>query len=164
VATGGKKCQMHLVQITNPGSQITNDNNCGEVQIDKTAVNLIHQGMLGACSPGGTAFPIFDWNDAALKNSSTGTFSRKLDGKPLPLIACKTGTAEYTAADGKTHEHGWLTAYAPADNPKISVTVLMEGGGEGSNVAAPVVRKVMAVYFGVEDKYPYSAIPQVVGE
>jgi penicillin-binding protein 2 len=164
VATGGKKCQMHLTQVTNFKSQISNDNNCTEVQIAKEAVDIIHKGMVGACNPGGTAFPIFDWNEAALKDSSVGTFARKLDGKPLPLIACKTGTAEYVAADGKTREHGWLTAYAPADDPKISVTVLMEGGGEGSNIAAPVVRKLMAVYFGVEDKYPYSAIPQVVGE
>jgi len=44
------------------------------------------------------------------------------------------------------------------------VTVVVEGGGEGSNVAAPIVRKILAKYFSVEDSYPYSAIPQEVGE
>jgi cell division protein FtsI/penicillin-binding protein 2 len=57
-----------------------------------------------------------------------------------------------------------LTAYAPADNPEISVTVLVEGGGEGSNVAAPIVRKILAKYFGVEDNYNYAAIPQGISE
>jgi cell division protein FtsI/penicillin-binding protein 2 len=82
----------------------------------------------------------------------------------FPKVACKTGTAEYVAADGKTRTHGWLTAYAPADDPQISVTVLVEGGGEGSSVAAPVVRKVMAKYFRVTDTYPYDSIRQQGGE
>lgn len=164
MATGGRKCQLHLVEITNSKSQITNDNNCTQVDISPKAVDIIHQGMTGACTSGGTAFPLFDWNNAALNKSAVATFARKMDGKPLPVIGCKTGTAEYVAPDGKMREHGWLTAYAPANDPKITVTVLMEGGGEGSNVAAPVVRKLLAKYFGVEDKYPYSAIPQAVGE
>jgi len=118
------------------------------VQISNVAWEIIKKGMIGACSSGGTSFVFFDWNA----------------DKSLPLVACKTGTAEYMAENGKMRTHGWLTAFAPADNPEISVTVVMEGGGEGSNVAAPVVRKVLAKYFNVEDKYPYNRIPQEVGE
>ncbi len=156
MATAGKKCRLHMTAAGKVS--------CSQVPIDPVAVGIIHQGMVGACSPGGTAFPIFDWNEAAAKGLAAGTFAKSMDGQPLPLVACKTGTAEYVAADGKTHLHGWLTAYAPADNPTISVTVVMEGGGEGSNVAAPVVRQVLAKYFNVTDTYPYQNIPQQISE
>ncbi len=104
--------------------------------------------MGGAGSTGGTAFVLFEWNADPAK----------------PKVACKTGTAEYVAEDGKMKTHAWFTAYAPADDPQISVTAVFEGGGEGSNVAAPVVRKILSKYFNVEDHYPYDRIPQEVGE
>ena len=98
---------------------------------------MIRRGMVGACSEGGTAFPLFGFK---------------------PQVACKTGTAEYVQANGRTGSHAWFTVFAPAEDPTISVTVLVEGGGEGSRVAAPIARKILAKYFGVEDKYNYSAI------
>ncbi len=59
-------------------------------------------------------------------------------------VACKTGTSEI--GDSK-HTHAWLTAYAPAYNPEIVVTVLVEKGGEGSHIAAPVVKDILAYWF-----------------
>ena len=158
LASGGKKCKLHLIQGENFGEQ------CQKVPISEETLEIIRQGMIGACSPGGTAFPLFDWNDGALRQSGSASFAKAMEGQSLPVIACKTGTAEYVGENGKVREHGWLTAYAPAKDPKISVTVVVEGGGEGSNVAAPIVRKILAKYFSVEDTYPYSAIPKVMGE
>ena len=113
---------------------------CPDVQISPEALNIIRRGMVGACSKDGTAFPLFDFK---------------------PQVACKTGTAEYVRADGKTGSHAWLTAFAPAENPEISVTVLVEAGGEGSRVAAPIARKVMVKYFGVEDHFNYTVVSGV---
>jgi penicillin-binding protein 2 len=164
LATNGNNCKLHLMQAQSSKIKDQNNNQCPKVQISKQTLEIIKKGMIGACSPGGTAFPLFDWNESALNKSGSSSFAKASKDSSLPLVACKTGTAEYVAASGNVRTHGWLTAYAPADNPEISVTVLMEGGGEGSNVAAPVVRKILAKYFNVEDKYPYSAIPQEVGE
>lgn len=133
LATGGKKCKPHLL-----GTAIS----CEAVKISPEALDVVKKGMIGACSAGGTAFPLFDF--ASLPNGRQ--------------VACKTGTAEYIRPDGKTGTHAWLTAFAPADNPTISVTVLVEGGGEGSRAAAPVARKILAKYFGVDDHYNYAAI------
>ncbi|HAF63753.1 TPA: peptidoglycan glycosyltransferase, partial [Candidatus Beckwithbacteria bacterium] len=47
--------------------------------------------------------------------------------------------------DDKTH--AWFTAFAPADEPEIVVTVLLEGAGEGSNEAAPVAKELLAEWF-----------------
>lgn len=164
IASEGEKCQPHLAKIQNSNSQMTNNNKCPNIQISKQILDIIKKGMVGACSSDGTAFPLFDWNDSSIQSKPKSMYAERLDGSPLPLVACKTGTAEYMGENGKMKTHGWLTAFAPADNPQISVTVVMEGGGEGSNVAAPVVRQILAKYFNVEDTYPYSAIPQEIGE
>ncbi len=64
---------------------------------------------------------------------------------PIP-VAGKTGTAE---APGE-EPHAWFAAYAPADRPEVAVVAMLENAGEGSGVAAPVVRDVLAAYFGVD--------------
>lgn len=158
IASGGKKCRPHLSKASNPKSQIPNNDQCSNIQISNDTLEIIKRGMVGACSTGGTSFVMFDWNEAALKGLGSSHYAKAMRDSSLPLVACKTGTAEYVAENGKIETHGWLTAYAPADNPVISATVVIEGGGEGSNVAAPVVRKIFAKYFNVEDKYPYGAI------
>jgi peptidoglycan glycosyltransferase len=55
-------------------------------------------------------------------------------------VAGKTGTAE-TGVEGQTH--AWFISFAPADDPVIAVAVLVEFGGQGSRVAAPIAGEVM---------------------
>lgn len=40
------------------------------------------------------------------------------------------------------HDHAWYVAFAPAENPKIAIAVIVENGGSGSRVAAPMAQKV----------------------
>lgn len=60
-------------------------------------------------------------------------------------VAAKTGTAQITASKEKTHS--WFTAFAPYNNPEIAITVIVEGGGEGFAVAAPVAKNILESYF-----------------
>jgi penicillin-binding protein 2 len=60
-----------------------------------------------------------------------------------PSLAGKTGSAE----TGRGTVHSWFACYAPAENPEIVVTALVEEGGEGSVSAAPIVKKVLEAYF-----------------
>jgi penicillin-binding protein 2 len=65
----------------------------------------------------------------------------------------KTGTAQvyslkgekYSASkvDERLRDHAWFIAYAPADHPRIALSVLVENGGFGAQAAAPIARKVM---------------------
>ena len=57
--------------------------------------------------------------------------------------AGKTGSAE---SGGDNQPHSWYTAYAPYEDPKISVTVMFERAGHGSEVSAPVVRNIFNYY------------------
>ena len=59
------------------------------------------------------------------------------------LAAGKTGSAEFET--GK-ETHAWFVGYAPADDPKIAVCVLVEEGGSGGQIAAPIARKMFDTY------------------
>jgi len=76
---------------------------------------------------------------------------------PLPIaVAGKTGTAEYcddvarkaNRCDyGLWPTHAWTMAYAPFDDPEIIIIAFAYNGGEGGQVAAPIVARIMQAYF-----------------
>ncbi len=72
-------------------------------------------------------------------------------------MAGKSGTAQVVGIlQGEEYDeellteyqrkHAWFMAFAPADNPRIALVVLVENGGGGSSVAAPVAREVIDAY------------------
>lgn len=121
VASGGLLCTPYIVNIEESGNF-----QCKDLEISKKTIDLVKEGMKGACSPGGTGFTFFDF------------------GVPT---ACKTGTAE--TGDGET-THAWFVVFAPIDFPEIVATVLVEKGGEGAYVAGPIAREIFDYWF--EDK------------
>jgi penicillin-binding protein 2 len=74
-------------------------------------------------------------------SSGTGTATTAFAGFPLEThpVAGKTGTAEVAGRQ----DHSWFAAFAPADDPQFVVVALVEEGGHGSQVAAPIVRRVL---------------------
>lgn len=70
-------------------------------------------------------------------------------GRSAYQIASKTGTAEHGTDSRNTPPHAWYIAFAPAQNPKIAIAVIVENGGDqalaatGGSVAAPVARAVL---------------------
>jgi len=81
----------------------------------------------------------------------TGTARRAFDGAPY-AAAGKTGTAQVFSLRGEKYrasavserlrDHAVYMAFAPANEPVIALAVLVENGGWGSSIAAPVARKV----------------------
>lgn len=66
----------------------------------------------------------------------------------LPIEICgKTGSAEFA---NETNAHAWFTAYAPCTDPQIVITVMIEGGGEGSDVAVPAAKSILSQFFKVQ--------------
>jgi penicillin-binding protein 2 len=90
--------------------------------VDDAALEIVRQGMKQGVESGS---------------------SRKLQSLPVSS-AGKTGTAQFGSED-KTH--AWFTGYAPYDNPEIAITILIEGGGAGNEVAVPIADDVLNWYF-----------------
>lgn len=79
-------------------------------------------------------------------------------GKDSPyMIAGKTGTAQVfglkqeekydaEAIAEKLRDHALFIAFAPIDDPKIAVAVIVENGGGGGSVAAPIARTILDAY------------------
>lgn len=78
-----------------------------------------------------------------MRQTVTSGSARTLADLPVE-VAGKTGTAQFGNED-KTH--AWFTAFAPFDTPEIALVVLIEKGGEGSDVAVPVAKKILEWYF-----------------
>jgi penicillin-binding protein 2 len=89
-----------------------------------------------------------------------GTATRSAQGAKYS-IAGKTGTAQVVAIaqgeeydadalDERLRDHAWFVAFAPIEQPRIVVVVLVENGGSGSGVAAPVARQVMDAHLNTE--------------
>jgi penicillin-binding protein 2 len=126
VATGGTVPTPHLVR-GDAGAP-------GRLQVDPATLAFV-RGALGEAVRSGTG------RAASLENVA---------------VAGKTGTAQVfrhsagvDSDDLPKHErdHGWFVGYAPAEHPTIAFAVVVEHGGHGGTSAAPVVRKVLEVFF-----------------
>ncbi len=118
----GKLTKPYVVSKIDPGTGGAEINFKGNVKaenlVDSKFLDVVRSGMEQACQTGGTGAPFFN----AQYN-----------------VGCKTGTAEKTLGD----PHAWFTAYAPFDKPAVTITVVVENGGEGSVVAGPVAREIL---------------------
>ncbi|WP_280263796.1 peptidoglycan D,D-transpeptidase FtsI family protein [Nocardia wallacei] len=129
VANGGVRMEPHLVdQLQGPDLS----------ELSKTKPVSVGQAISGPVASELTNLMI-----ASEKNTAGGNQSRPYQ------IASKTGTAEHGSDPRNTPPHAWYTAFAPAQNPKIAIAVIVENGGDralaatGGSVAAPVARAVL---------------------
>ncbi len=147
-----------------------------KINISPEVIRAIQQGMIGVTTNTkiGTAenkFRSFDYYYVGdklfagpLAVTATGVISTSravsaTQRAVLPLPAAQRGTARKLVVAGKTGTaqapgvrdlpFAWFTGYAPADNPQIAVTVMLENIGEGSTFAAPLARQVFEAYFGL---------------
>src|SRR5260370_10265484 len=83
-------------------------------------------------------------------NDSGGTGSRaKIPGG---VVAGKTGTAQFWR-DGQKDNHTWFLAFAPYDNPKIALAVLVQGAKAGGQVPAPIAAKLIEEILALDRGY-----------
>lgn len=93
-------------------------------------VNVVH-GLRG------TAYPI-SWGMQYITAGKTGTAQ-------IYGVAQDEEYDEETVSD-KLRDHALFISFAPAEDPRIAVAVIVEHGSHGGSVAAPIARKVMDAY------------------
>lgn len=116
-------------KLCKPGLVVGEEGRCEDLSLSEVGREMIVEGMVGACSEGGTAASFFDF--------------------PV-RVACKTGTAQQGGEEDDPH--AWITAVVPAENSEgnrdddyangVVITVLLEASGEGSAEAGPVATKI----------------------
>lgn len=139
LADGGVRRRLHLVQASQSGfnaPKVPEPQPAGvRVVPDDENLAAVRDGLV------------------AVMHGPTGTGRTAAAGAPY-LIAGKSGTVQRTSRKGlermdpnllpyHLRHQAWFIAYAPADDPKIAVAVLVEHGGSGSRAAAPVARRIL---------------------
>ena len=97
----------------------------GTLEVSKSTLDLIREGMRNVAEESGTAGSLFA-------------------GFPVQ-VAGKTGTAENFSG----RDHGWFVAFAPYDHPRIVIAVLTEQGGFGASSSGPIVRAMLEEFFHI---------------
>jgi penicillin-binding protein 2 len=100
--------------------------------------SVIYDGMIGAVTqPGATAYLAFVGARYKLAGKT---------GTAQVVTVKQTESTKHKEADERKREHAWFIAFAPVDDPKIAISVLVENGGFGGSTAGPIARKVLDTY------------------
>jgi penicillin-binding protein 2 len=100
--------------------------------------SVIYDGMIGAVTqPGATAYLAFLGARYKLAGKT---------GTAQVVTVKQTESTKHKEADERKREHAWFIAFAPVDDPKIAISVLVENGGFGGSTAGPIARKVLDTY------------------
>jgi penicillin-binding protein 2 len=137
LANGKKALRPRLIKSVG-GKEFPRGDEAPDIAVDPAHMAYIRSAMAGVTSePGGTA--------------AHGELNLDLGDIK---IAGKTGTAQdHTYKIGGSRstkgaawsqkDHGWFIAFAPADDPRYAMAVLVQHGGFGATIAAPKVREIM---------------------
>jgi penicillin-binding protein 2 len=139
IANGGKLWLPQIVErIESPDQKVLEEfapRVRRELSVSPESLAIIRQGLVGVVNePKGTAFKVR---------------ARDIE------VAGKTGTAQVrrmvrrgeALSSYEQNDHAWFVGFAPAGNPRIAFAVLVEHGGHGGEVAAPVAMEIVHNYF-----------------
>jgi penicillin-binding protein 2 len=141
LANKGVSMRPRLVAaITDPKTNVSKATQAiisDKIPLDEANLEIVKLGMVDVTLPGGTAASV----------GANAGYS----------IAAKTGTAQVIGIkqnekynekniNERHRDHALFIAYAPADDPKIALAVIVENGGHGGSAAGPIARKVMDYY------------------
>lgn len=129
VGNGGSLWQPYLAARTQrfgeAPERLGNARRLGHVELSDAALDFVRKGLVEVVRRG------------------TGVASQ-MSGID---VAGKTGTAQVP----KGQDHAWFVAYAPADHPTLACAVVVEHGGHGGSMAAPIVHDLLALGLGRDE-------------
>ncbi len=123
IANNGTWHQPHLVsgyRDSRSGTYVPLSYDDRKLPVSQHTFDVVKEGMKGVVLQG------------------TGTLARV----PGVTVAGKTGTAQ----NPHGQDHAWFICFAPVEQPKIAITVLVENAGFGGSVSAPIARELINYY------------------
>ena len=138
IGNGGYKVQPHFVSAIRENDEtmmLTNPKKEKIDWVDSNEIAVVKNGMRRVVTDG------------------SGRYYADLDSVK---VAGKTGTAQ----NPHGQDHGWFISFAPVDDPKIAVAVLVENGGYGSISAAPIASLLIEQYLTgeIDRSYVYNYV------
>lgn len=135
IANGQKSLHPRLIRSIG-GVEQKAGTEWGDLPVDKGHLQFVREAMAAVTTGAGTAARVADLGLGPIK------------------MAGKTGTAQHysygagrgvhgTAGAWELRDHAWFVAFAPYDDPRYAVAVLVEHGGFGASAAAPRAREIM---------------------
>ena len=114
--------------------------NIKKINLSPIYLDIVKEGMFNVVNvPGGTAYMSrFDYNGMKMGGKTGTTQVRRISLKER-----QTGILKESELPWRLRNHALFVGYAPHNNPKYAVVVLVEHGGGGSSVAAPIASKLL---------------------
>ena len=136
IANGGAFWQpwivSHIGRPGAPGYEVVSEPMlAAQLELDADALDIVREGMCMVTT-----------------DRDLGTAERVFGDAPYSICG-KTGTAETLG-----NPHSWFVAYAPREEPEIAIAGVMAHSREGSEVVAPMIRRILDDYWGYSQK-PY---------
>jgi penicillin-binding protein 2 len=146
VALRGKKPTLHLLKQIEKNGKVVREfkPQFAQVPIDKETFETVIEGLYRVVNSGGTGWA------AAIKGLE---------------ICGKTGTGQIISKDNSNYKklveqerfkpHSWFVSFAPRNDPKISMVIFIENGGDAGTIAAPLARKIYRkIFYTRKEKTP----------
>jgi penicillin-binding protein 2 len=126
------------------------------LDIDPAHLAAVRKGMFGVVNErggtaGGSAIRKKGWEMAGKTGTSQVRFITKEERA--------NGVTRNEDLPWERRDHALFVAFAPADNPRFAISVIVEHGGGGSAVAAPIARDIMLAALELSDDMDYRALP-----
>lgn len=136
-----------IARIANGGYEVTptffpvkDKENFKKINVSKEHLDIVKEGLFEVVNAeGGTAWGSRFVYKGQRMSGKTGS----VQVRRISLKERQTGVIKQQDLPWKYRDHAIFTAYAPADNPKYAIAVLVEHGGGGSSVAAPIASKIL---------------------
>jgi penicillin-binding protein 2 len=142
LANNGIVMKPHLVKILEDGGTrartLTVAKESARIPLKPENIDFIKRAMVGVTTEqSGTGYKAFQ-NAGYISGGKTGT---------AQVIGMKKGEKyNHNAIAERLRDNALYTAFAPADKPRIAIAIVIENGGFGAGVAAPIVRKALDYY------------------
>jgi penicillin-binding protein 2 len=141
LANNGVVMKPHLVKIledaTTRARTLTVAKESARIPLKQENIDIIKRAMVGVTADqSGTAFTIFR-NATYTVGGKTGT---------AQVVGLKGAKYNASATPERLRDNALFIAFAPADHPRIALALVVENGGWGASVAAPIAKKALDYY------------------
>lgn len=142
IANGGKQVIPHVARDLIDGTTVTPrvTPQWGSCEVPPEFIDTVRKGMFAVSNePGGTAYRARIKEDHMWLSGKTGT----AQVRRISMHERETGVKKNENLPWKERDHALFVAYAPEEAPRYAISVVVEHGGGGSAVAAPIARDIL---------------------